>query len=1333
MKKRLLKAILLLACMTLSAQDYSFKHYFRVIAGHDGLSQTDVKAILQDTRGFMWFGTRNKLNRFDGNAIRVYDCFDPVLNKRNNNISSLFEDNAGHLWVGTDNGVFVFDPLSDTFTFINDTTREGVAMKDWVSDIKEDAYGNIWIVLPNQGLFKYREGTLLTCYTVGGVELPDQGNPQCLCLDQSARLWVGTNGKGVYLYNRNEDEFIQYLGDNNTGETLLGENIYRMCDYGDNLVIGIHEGKLRKLNKWKNTLSDVDATEVHYKIIRDIVCFDDELWIGTQSGIYIVNENKGSVVHIYNDPMCPYSLSDNQIGRIYRDREKGIWVGTNSGGVNYLPYWGLEFTRHIPLTRPYTISSKKVRELSEDENGNIWVGTEDAGVDIYDPRTGKFRKFEQDIGSKLNSERTLALLRLDDHVWVGFFKQGLDIVDCKNYAVKHYSAERMALNESSIYALCEDRNGNVWIGNGWGVYVGDKKTMNFSRRPEFGLNFIYDIIEDLDGYIWVATMGNGVYRYNPKESAVTHFMHCEGDSTSLSSNSVSNIKETSTGEIWFSTDRGGICRYDKNTGTFTTFSEKEGLPDDTAYKILEDKNKNLWFGTNKGLVKFDPKKETCEIFTTDNGLPGNQFNYKSALASSSGIFYFGNNEGLISFDPYQIRKNEYLPPVFITKLLVDNKEVSVHTDNTLLKKSILYTDKITLNYNQANVGFEYAILSYVAPSANEYAYKMDNIDDDWIYMRGSHKASYIKIPPGKYVFRVKGANNDGVWNNAGTAIEITVLPPWWRSLPANIFYCLLVIIVFYLWFRWYKNQMKQKLAEKRGFFEQEKEKELYNSKMLFFTHIAHEIRTPLTLISGPLESMLEMNIADAEIKKNLLIMSRNTSELMTLINQLLDFRKIDSNQMQMNFTTINVSDILKDTYQRFEVMALSEKRKMKLLMPEADVYALADKSSFVKILNNLFSNAIRYSDKKIEVKLVLKEGCFKIIFLNDGELVPLEQREKIFDPFYQMKKNANASSSSGIGLSLARSLSELHHGTLVFEEIDGLNGFTLELPIKQDGENLEILPANEDDHEKDDSNIDDERREVLLVVEDNVEMLDFMVDKLKHHFAVESAQNGVEAMKILEEKNIDCVITDIMMPEMDGFELCHKIKSDIEICHIPVVLLTAKNDLDSKIEGLKMGADAYIEKPFSFQYLLTQLTSLFDNKKREKDAFMRKPFLPISAMGMNKADEELMNKLIGIIEDNIMDTNFGVERLSEIVFMSRSTLHRKIKAVAGTSPTDFIRLIRLKKATDLIIEGRYRIGEICYLVGINSPSYFIKLFQKQFGMTPKQFEKQVHQTSSNES
>lgn len=1328
MKRYLLGIIGLLSLITLQAKDYSFKYYFTIINGHDGLSQTDIKAILQDSEGFMWFGTRNKLNRFDGNSIQVFDCYDSIANKRNNNISSLYEDKNKHLWIGTDKGIFIFNPVYETFTFVNDSTKSGIKMKDWVSDIREDADGNIWIVLPNQGLFRYDSDGLVH-YPFGDPKLPDQGNPQCLCVDRSGRLWVGTNGKGVYLYNRENDKFTQYLGDN-SGETLFGENIYKMCDYGDELVIGIHEGKLRKLNKRKNTLTDVNAPEVHYKIIRDVACFDDELWVGTQSGVYVINELKNKISHIYNDPMCSYSLSDNQIGRIYRDRENGIWIGTNLGGVNYCPQRGIEFTRYIPLSRPYTISSKRVRELVEDEEGNIWVGTEDAGINIYDPHTGAFKKIGRDVGSKSVCEKSLALLADKNYIWAGSFKNGLDIIDRRNFSVRHYSGEQLGLNEASIYALCEDRKGKIWIGNAWGVYVGDKKTMTFTRLPQFGLSYIFDIIEDSDGYIWVATMGNGVYKYNPEDRKIKHYMHREGDDVSLSSNSVSNIKETSSGEIWFSTDRGGVCRYNKTEDNFTTFSEKQGLPDDTAYKILEDKNRNLWFGTNKGLVKFDPETGQSEVFTTDNGLPGDQFNYKSAFVSSSGIFYFGSSEGLISFDPYQMQKNSCIPSVFITKLLIGNKEVTPRSENSPLQKSILYTDKITLNYDQASIGFEFVTLSYVSPSANVYAYKMDNIDDDWVYTRDNHNVSYANIPPGKYTFRVKGANNDGLWNESGAVVEITVLPPWWKSPLAYVIYCILAVLIFYLWFRWYKSRSEIKSAEKQQLFESEKEKELYSSKIDFFTHIAHEIRTPVTLINGPLESMLEMNITDPEIKKNLQIMSRNTSELLALINQLLDFRKMDGNQMQMNFVSLNVVDILKDEYQRFEAMALSENRHMELILPEFDIYVLADRSSLIKILNNLFSNAIRYSDDKIIIKVEPGEPDFKIVFLNDGQLVPVELREKIFDPFYQMKKDANALSSSGIGLSLARSLSELHHGSLILEERDGMNCFVLRLPVAQNVEKSDTLSLNED-FLPEDSVIDDEKQntEVVLIVEDNVELLHFMVDKLKQQFIVEQAQNGVEALKILEEKNIDLVVSDIIMPEMDGFELCRNIKSNIEFCHIPVVLLTAKNDLDSKIEGLKMGADVYIEKPFSFQYLLAQLTSLFDNRKREKEAFMRKPFLPVTSMGMSKADEELMNKLIGIIEDNITDPNFGVERLSEIVFMSRSSLHRKIKVIAGTSPADFIRLIRLKKATELIIDGRHRIGEICFLVGINSPSYFIKLFQKQFGMTPKEFEKQQRQSS----
>ncbi len=1331
MRRYIIILISLLCLLTSQAQDHLFKHYFTIINERNGLSQTDIKAILQDSKGFMWFGTRNKLNRFDGNAMQVFDCYDPITNKRDNNISSLFEDKKSRIWVGTDKGVFIFDPLHETFSFVNDSTEQGIIMQDWVSDIKEDTDGNVWIVIPNQGLFKYCADTGLALYSFGESKLPDHGSPQCLCIDQSRRMWVGTNGNGVYLYNREEDKFTQYLGDS-SNETLSGENIYCMCDYGEELVIGIHEGKLRKLNKRRNTLTDVNAPEVHYQIIRDVVCFDNELWVGTQSGIFIINELEEEVVHIHKDPMCNYSLSDNQIGRIYRDRENGIWIGTNLGGINYLPKRGIEFIRHIPLSRPYTINSKRVRELVEDKSGNIWVGTEDAGINIYNPKTGTFKRLGTDIGGKPAYDKTLSLLVDKEDVWVGFFKKGLDIVSQSNYIPHHYSGERLSLNESSIYALCEDRNGKIWLGNGWSVYVGDKKSMQFTRLPQFGLNYIFDIIEDSDGYIWVATMGNGVFKCNPGTQETIHYTHIEGDNSSLSSNSVSNIKESSSGEIWFSTDRGGICRYNKDENNFTTFSKEQGLPDETAYKILEDKNQNLWFGTNNGLVKFNPHTEKCKVFTTDNGLPGNQFNYKSALVSTSGIFYFGSSEGLISFNPYQTYKNTYIPPVFITKMQIDNKEITSQSKNTPLRKSILYTEKIVLNYDQANITFDFAALSYVTPLANQYAYKMEGIDKDWIYTYNNHNIAYTNLPPGRYTFRVKGANNDGVWNEKGATIEVIVLSPWWRTPIAYFIYIFLIALIFYLWFHWYKHQQDIKSLEKQKRFEDEKEKELYDSKIDFFTNIAHEIRTPITLINGPLESMMDMNISNPEIKKNLQIMSKSTSELLGLINQLLDFRRIDSERMQMFLAPINLSNLLREEFQRFKTLAISSNKHCELILPKEDLYISADRNSFIKILNNLFSNAIRYSECQISIELKSDGGQCHILFINDGDVIPPESREKIFDPFYQINKDANATSSSGIGLSLARSLSELHNGTLTFEEQNNLNCFILKFPLIPAEEIPEEL-ATPTKSVEEESNSEDEKQsgEIILLVEDNIELLNFMADKLRKQFTVETACNGVEAMKVLKEKNIDLVISDVVMPEKNGFELCQAIKSDIEFCHIPVVLLTAKSDQGSKIEGLKIGADAYIEKPFSFQYLLAQLTALFDNRRREKEAFMKKPFLPTASTGLSKADEELMNKLIHIIEENITDPNFGVERLSEIVFMSRSSLHRKIKVIAGTSPADFIRLIRLKKATELIIEGRHRTGEVCYLVGINSPSYFIKLFQKQFGMTPKEFEKQQRQQQSN--
>lgn len=525
--------------------------------------------------------------------------------------------------------------------------------------------------------------------------------------------------------------------------------------------------------------------------------------------------------------------------------------------------------------------------------------------------------------------------------------------------------------------------------------------------------------------------------------------------------------------------------------------------------------------------------------------------------------------------------------------------------------------------------------------------------------------------------------------------------------------------------------MEKRHTEKQQLFETEKEKELYSSKVEFFTNIAHEIRTPITLINGPLESMMEMNIDDPEILKNLQIMSKNTSELLGLINQLLDFRKVDSNKFLLNFSRVNISAFLEDVHYRFEPASAHQNKRINLTLPKLDNHAVIDKDALTKIINNMLSNAIRYSDHFIEMTLLQNnESSFCIEVRNDGEVIPAELSEKIFDPFYQVKKDKDKNSSSGIGLSLARSLAELHYGKLYFEERDGLNVFILELPVEQkkkaDPENdkEKDIVHNEYFIEENPSKNEASNQEIILVVEDNLEMLTFIADKLQKQYGVVRATNGKEALKALEEKTIDLVLTDVMMPEMDGFELCQKIKTDVEYSHIPVVLLTAKNDLNSKIHGLEMGADAYVEKPFTFNHLITQLNTLLSNRRREKEAFMRKPFLAVQNMGMNKADEQFMEKVIEIIHENITDSNFNVERLAESVFMSRSSLHRKIKALTELPPTDFIRLIRLKKAAELIQSGQYRIGEVCYLVGINSSSYFIKLFQKQFGMTPKEFAKQ---------
>ena len=1295
--------------------------YFSKISGDDGLSESNVKSIVQDSYGFIWFGTKNGLDRYDGKQIKTFNIYDPITGRNDRNVAVLLEDDNKILWVGTDTGVFTFDPTTECFRFFQHKADNGELLTNWVSDIKKDRHGNIWISIPGQGLFRYTPSTDTMKEYRLSEEQSSQKSPQCISFSETEEMWVGSNGIGIFYFNEKEDRFIQYLTDK-YGNSLQDLNIYTICEYRGRLVIGIHEGQLMQWDIKENTLSAFNTPEIHQTIIRQVISFDNkELFIATQAGLFVYDEIHESLVNYQEDDLNPYSLSDNVICCIYKDRENGIWLGTLLGGVNYVASRNVEFEKYRPSSYPNSLSTKKIRELREDKNGNIWIGTEDGGINIFNPQDKSFRQLDQSANHTTN----LALFYDKNQMFIGHFKRGLSVADIHSLATQYYTKEDLDLNEGSICSLFKDSKGQYWLGNADVLYLSKDGSLKFEKRRDIARGYIYDIQEDFDGNIWFATIGTGIYCYNPVADQSKQYLHDNNDPHSLSSNSVSSITVDHRGIVWFSTDRGGICCYNKEQDNFTSYSIEDGFPDNVAYKILVDNQYNLWFGTNKGLVKFNPDTKSVRIFTKSDGLLGNKFSYKSALISRDNKFYFGGTDGLIAFNPYYEVENSNAPPVYITRMYIYNEEVNTNDEGSPLNKSLLQTQEIKLNYKQSNIRFDFAVLSYIAPAANQYAYKMEGIDRDWVYTQ-NQSAFYSQLPPGKYTFQVKGANSDGIWNNTGTSISIVITPPWWKSVYAYLLYLAIVFSTLYFLLYSFNKKKEQKNLQAQKLFEIKKEHELYRAKVDFFTSIAHEIKTPLSLIKGPIEEVNKMSIEDSFIRKNLQITELNTNRLLTLVNQLLDFRKIDANKITLYFVRENITKLIRETAIRFEPSILSNKKEIILSFPDDDLYAPIDKEGVTKIISNLLNNALKYATHTIRVVLAKEESSFSIHVTSDSKTIPTHQREKIFEPFYQLPNEQKQTSGVGIGLSLARSIAELHSGFLKLQiDQQGYNDFVLTLPLHQDNV-INISPLGEEQDMTKDLPTDigspkNKQGYTVLVVDDNNEILHFLEDRLSSTFIVITAVNGQEAIEKLKETNVHLIISDVMMPVMDGLELCQYVKNQLEYSHIPVILLTAKNDLDSKIKGLETGADAYLEKPFSFTFLIAQVTNLLKNRIQEQSAFAKRPFFPSYSLKMNKADEEFLNKIVGQIQSNMADENLNVERLADLLFISRSALHRKIKTLTDMTPIDFIRLIRLKKAAELIQEGKYSMAEVSEVIGISSPSYFSKLFQKQFGITPKAF------------
>ena len=1282
--------------------------YFRHYNNKQGLSHNTVYCSLQDKRGFMWFGTDDGLNRFDGHAFKVYrhNSYLPetILNDR---IISLFEDSEGKIWICTNQGTCYYDYRTDSFQplqFVN-----GKNASEFFLSVREDRAGNLWFLDYNR-IVRYRLADQSTQVYPGqahlytAIAIPDDGLP------------LVADSYNCYQYNPQADKFIR-IESPEEEETQSRASISVICPVTDlGILIGTDRGGVKLYSYSDRRISTlIPAIQV-----RAIAAFNkNTYWIASESGIFIYNLLTRSVTQLQKSLTNEYTIADNAVYSLTRDREGGMWLGSFFGGISYLPNENTAFNHFIGgKTHPQMLGNA-VREICPDQYGNIWLGTEDNGINRYHPKTGEITNFSYNNPSHpLSATNIHGLFADGDRLWVGTFNKGIDLLSLPSgKIVKQYNRENTAngLNADFVLCFCKTSYGEFLIGTAGGVTLYDPKTERFSPWNDIR-SLTRQIYEDKNGNVWVAAT-DGIHRYSRENGTVTRYTSDSNRSQSIGSNNTTSVFEDSSGRIWVTTTNG-FSVYNEQTGLFNRISAEDGLPSNIIYRIAEDSEGLFWISTANGLVRFDPTTYAMRTYTYKDGLHETQFNYSSSYKSPDGMIYMGTINGMISFMPRQFKEDTYSPPVYITNIHIPGEKVQ--------PAAATFTEpanQLKLPYNASTFTISYVALSFTSPDAIRYAYMLDGVDKDWIQMNQSQEVTFANLSPGRYQFKVKSTNSSGIWQENEQTLSILITPPFWATGWALAVYLLTIGVLIYLFYKYKKAKLEEKHRINREIFESKKEKELYDAKIQFFTFITHEIRTPLTLIHAPLEKIIRSADGTEETKRNLRTIEKNTQRLLNLSNQLLDFRKTESRGFRLNYVKTDVTLWLNTLLQPYLPVMEKEGKTFTTAFPPSHLSAFIDREAFAKIVDNLMTNAIKYSGQTIRLQLdVNGTQDFRVVVTNDGFLIPDSEKENIFSPFYRLKETENKQ-GSGIGLSLALSLAEFHKGTLCYSQTaDQMNCFTLTLPQAQD-ECYQFTAETEHEATLPPPLVSETDKPVVLIVEDQDDMRQFIARELSDKYAVLEASHGQVAIDLLKENTVNLIISDVMMPVMDGFELCNLVKNDINYSHIPFLLLTAQHNLQSRLRGLNTGADAYMEKPFSIELLLAQVENLLKSRELLYRTYSDKPQTPASTLSASPVDDIFLNKLNGFIEEHLTDEALNVDLLAQEMGMSTSSLYRKVKGLSGLTPVDFIKVARLKKAVRLMQEGEDRMNTIAFQVGFSSPAYFSTCFLKQYGKTPTEFMK----------
>ena len=1340
------------------------EHYnFYKLDTYTGLSHNQVNAILKDQDGFVWFGTFSGLNRYDGYSCRVFrEKYNDSSSLLDNNVLSLYELPNRKIWISTTEGACIYNSSTEKFDDDYYGYLQSLGLPSGtITNIIKGNNGRYWFLYDNLDLFLYSDADKKARPFRRKQDFNDPGKITSVKETKDGKLWAVYQNGFLQAYDIHSNKIIfssttfQNLDKGNGPYNLFIDND------GDIWLWGLNSGVFffqPQTNSVKQFNENSFPSRLNANLVTQVVQDNKGLvWVATDHGGVTLIDKKDnfSTSYLLNDPKNPRSLSQNSITEMYKDDNGIIWLGTYKQGVSYSNSNIVLF----PLYRHQESNAKSlpyddVNRFVEDRSGNIWIGTNGGGLIFFDRKLKTFKQYLHDPHNKNSLSNNVIVSLCIDHenvLWIGTYFGGLNSFDGRKFThYRHSDSDSSSLANDNVWEIFEDREQNLWIGTlGSGLDLFDRATSRFKHKQykgelqdPFPFNYISAMLQDKKGDLWVGTSG-GIAVFEKDKTTQVFYQHNEVKNN-ISSNNVICLLEDSKGRIWAGT-REGLNLFNEQSKRFQPFTTSDGLPDNMILNILEDNRQTLWLSTPNGLCNVIPKQDEAGVvlsvisYDETNNLQNREFNDNAALRTRAGELIFGGPSGFNIIDPSAIQPPVYRPKIVFTGLQILNNTVEpgeLINNRVLLQQSLSQLQSIDLKYKENVFSVEFASLDFGHSARNKYAYMLERFNADWLYVDGTQRrVTYTNLNPGHYTLKVKVLSGDGLWSDIKT-LQINIEPPFWRTPIAYIIYTLIGIGLFLLARRITLDRIHMRYEVRQQRREAERAHALEQLKTKFFTNVSHEFRTPLSLIIAPLNKIID-HTADEEQRKQLNLVQRNAKRLLNLVNQLLDFRKMEVQEIKLHPSIGDIVRFCKDISHSF--MDIAEKKRIQFSF-SANIDSLEiyfDKDKMEKILFNLLSNAFKYTQDNGMVSVHLlynppvnEEGnaTLAIEVKDTGIGIPADKHDKIFERFFQTDMPADmVNQGTGIGLAITKEFVKLHQGVITVQsEPEKGTCFTVLLPAKRIGEPLirtttHPIPAAETEQVMLEESQKNGKKKTILVVEDNEDLRFYLKDNLKTQYHVEEAVNGKEGWEKIKLLNPDLVVSDIMMPLMDGVEMARKIKTETLTAHIPVILLTAMGSEEKQLEGLKVGVNDYITKPFTFEILASRIRNLLAQQMLLQKRFRMQIDVNPSEITVTSVDEKFLQQALELVEKHMDNPEFSVEDFSRDMFMNRVTLYRKIHSLTGKSPLEFIRSIRLKRAARLLDKSGMSVAEIAYEVGFNNPKTFTKFFKEEFKVTPSQY------------